>query len=78
MLVGFALETGDVASLAAEKMRKKGARIMVANHPDDALGGDATRAILMNDRGLEEDTGPVSKAALADRILDELASYWNE
>ncbi len=71
LLVGFALETRDVAAYGREKLVRKGADMIVANHAD-ALGGERTKAILIDHDG-EHPTGNVSKIQLAETILDAIA-----
>jgi phosphopantothenoylcysteine decarboxylase/phosphopantothenate--cysteine ligase len=72
--VGFALETEDLAAAARAKLASKGAHLIVGNLAADGLGGDDNQAILIDDAGLERATGRIAKSALADVILDWLAS----
>jgi phosphopantothenoylcysteine decarboxylase/phosphopantothenate--cysteine ligase len=72
VLVGFALETDDGAALVAharEKLAKKKVDLIVANTASTALGGETSRAILVTS-DTTRDLGSVSKAAVADEILD--------
>jgi len=72
VLVGFAVETENLAQAARAKLARKGAAIIVANLAKDGFGGDSNRALIVDDAGAERDTGVVSKERLADLILDEL------
>ena len=72
--VGFALETDDLETAARSKLAAKGAHLIVGNLASDALGGDDSSAILVDDAGLERRTGRVAKPALANDILDWLAA----
>jgi phosphopantothenoylcysteine decarboxylase/phosphopantothenate--cysteine ligase len=78
ILVGFALETArgdELAKLAQGKLESKRVDIVIANSASDAIGGDDTRAMLVSASGVES-MEPMTKLALADRILDELAARW--
>ena len=77
VLVGFALETQDVIESARAKLRRKGAHIIVANLAADGLGGDDTRATIVDDQERMFDTGPLTKIKLADKILDQVLEYWD-
>lgn len=77
VLVGFAAETADVAAHAAEKLARKGADLLVANdvsQPDAGFEVDTNRAILLESSGAITETPLLSKAALADLILDRVAT----
>lgn len=77
VLVGFAAETSDVAAHAAEKLARKGADLLVANdvsQPDAGFEVDTNRAILLESTGAITETPLLSKAALADLILDRVAA----
>lgn len=68
-LVGFAVETRDLVAAAQQKLAKKKVDLVVANHASVAFEGDDNEAFLVRASGVEE-TGRLSKRALADRILD--------
>ena len=75
VLVGFAVETADDAQIVAyarDKLERKSIDLVVANHAGDAFGKDDNRATLVDRRGAEA-LGVLSKARLADRILDRMA-----
>lgn len=73
MLVGFALETGDLVERAREKLVRKGCDLVVANLADDGFDGDDNRVTLVT-LGAVVPLERMSKAAVADRILDHLAA----
>jgi phosphopantothenoylcysteine decarboxylase / phosphopantothenate---cysteine ligase len=70
-LIGFALETENLLAYARDKLTKKNVDLIVANHAQDGLGGDTNVATLVDHAG-DTPLGTLSKAALADRILDRL------
>lgn len=71
MLIGFAVETDDLAAAARRKLESKKVDLIVANHASVAFEGDDNEAILVGPEG-DEPTGVLSKHALADRILDRV------
>lgn len=74
-LVGFAAETDDVVGNAAAKLRAKQVDLMVGNDvrsADSGFGVDTNRAVLLDACGGIEEVGLVTKAALADLILDRV------
>ena len=76
VLVGFAAETERVEEHAADKLARKRVDLMVANDvsaPDAGFGTDTNRAILLDAAGGRTETPLVTKAALADLILDRVA-----
>ena len=77
VLVGFAAETVDVVAHAREKLTRKNADLLVANDvsaPDAGFEVDTNRAILLDSSGASEETPLLTKAALADVILDRVAA----
>jgi phosphopantothenoylcysteine decarboxylase / phosphopantothenate---cysteine ligase len=75
-LLGFAVETesGERLVLAArDKLLKKQVDAIVANSAADALGTDATRAMLVT-ADAERALGPGSKLAVAEDIVEFLGS----
>jgi phosphopantothenoylcysteine decarboxylase/phosphopantothenate--cysteine ligase len=76
MVVGFAAETNDVVEYARSKMEKKNLDMVVANDITQAGAGFNTdtnmATILVRDSGNEIEIPLTSKAAMADRILDEV------
>jgi phosphopantothenoylcysteine decarboxylase / phosphopantothenate---cysteine ligase len=77
LLVGFAAETERVREHAAEKLAAKRVDLIVANDvsaPDAGFEVDTNRAILLDSSGTIDETPLLSKAALADVILDRVAA----
>jgi phosphopantothenoylcysteine decarboxylase/phosphopantothenate--cysteine ligase len=77
LLVGFAAETERVQEHAAEKLAGKRVDLIVANDvsaPDAGFEVDTNRAILLDSSGTIDETPLLSKAALADVILDRVAA----
>lgn len=75
-LVGFAAETERLREHAAEKLRAKQVDLLVANDvatPDAGFEVDTNRALLLHSGGAVEELPLLTKAALADRILDRVA-----
>jgi len=70
--VGFAAESQDVVRLAEEKRRRKKLPMIVANKAQDALGGDANAATLIDDTGAHE-LPKMNKLSLARRLVTEIA-----
>ena len=73
MLIGFAVETNDLISRAQEKLRRKRCDVVVANLARDGFGGAHNQATIVSVDSADP-LPPLSKAELADRILDRLAS----
>lgn len=68
VLVGFAMETQDVAAYGRGKLQAKRVDLIVANQADVAFGGDQNQATLVSHAG-DEPLPAMSKRALADIIL---------
>jgi phosphopantothenoylcysteine decarboxylase / phosphopantothenate---cysteine ligase len=76
VLVGFAAETGSLER-AAEKLRRKGVDLLVANdvsEPGSGFGTDTNRVTILAADGREEALPMQSKRAVADAILDRVAT----
>jgi phosphopantothenoylcysteine decarboxylase/phosphopantothenate--cysteine ligase len=74
-LVGFAAETGSLER-AAEKLRRKGVDLLVANDVTEAgsgFGTDTNRVVVLDADGGTEELPLISKRAVADRLLDRVA-----
>jgi phosphopantothenoylcysteine decarboxylase/phosphopantothenate--cysteine ligase len=71
VLVGFAMETGDPVAYAKRKLVEKKVDLMVANEAAVGFGRDDTQAALVARDGVKR-LPPMSKAELADRILDRV------
>lgn len=78
VVVGFAAETSDLLGHASEKLRAKGADLIVANdvsRPDSTFGSDTSRVALVSAAGVEQhETLPLAQVAglLCDRVRDLL------
>lgn len=72
VVVGFAAETDDLIAHASEKLRRKGADLIVANdvsRPESTFGADTNRVALVSAAGVEQlETMPL--ADVANAILD--------
>jgi phosphopantothenoylcysteine decarboxylase / phosphopantothenate---cysteine ligase len=75
IVVGFALETDDVLLNARKKLREKLLDLVVVNDAREAgagFGVDTNRVTLIDRDGAEEVLPLLSKAEVADRILDRV------
>ena len=80
VLVGFAAETGSIER-AAEKLRRKGVDLLVANDVAEAgsgFGTDTNRVSILAADGSREDLPLQSKRAVAERLLDRVARALDE
>jgi phosphopantothenoylcysteine decarboxylase/phosphopantothenate--cysteine ligase len=68
---GFALETEDLEGNALRKLQAKGLDWIVANGPE-AIGGKASRYVLLGRGGERRDLGIATKADVARALLDAL------
>ena len=74
-LVGFAAETGSLER-AAEKLKRKGVDLLVANDVAEAgsgFGTDTNRVSILALDGERDDLPLLSKREVADRLLDRIA-----
>jgi phosphopantothenoylcysteine decarboxylase/phosphopantothenate--cysteine ligase len=71
VLVGFAMETDQLAAHARGKLLNKKCDLIVANEASVGFGRDDTQAILVGLLG-DEALPPMTKVELANRILDEV------
>jgi phosphopantothenoylcysteine decarboxylase/phosphopantothenate--cysteine ligase len=77
VLVGFAAETDDLLANAADKLRRKRLDLVVANHVgvgDSGFEVDTNRAALLDATGGVEELPLLTKAALAEVIVDRIAA----
>lgn len=75
ILVGFAAETGSLER-AADKLRRKGLDLLVANdvtEPGSGFGTDTNRVVILERDGQEVALPLLSKREVADRLLDRIA-----
>jgi phosphopantothenoylcysteine decarboxylase/phosphopantothenate--cysteine ligase len=80
LLVGFAAETGSLER-AADKLHRKGLDMLVANdvaEPGSGFGTDTNRVTLLSADGTEEALPLMAKRAVADLILDRVATTLDE
>jgi phosphopantothenoylcysteine decarboxylase / phosphopantothenate---cysteine ligase len=76
VLVGFAAETGSL-DRAPEKLRRKGADLLVANDVSEAgsgFGTDTNRVVILAADGSRDDLPLLPKREVADRLLDRVAA----
>ena len=80
VLVGFAAETGGF-DRAADKLRRKGVDLLVANNVAEAgsgFGTDTNRVTIFAASGPRQELPLQSKRAVADRLLDRVARLLDE
>ena len=80
VLVGFAAETGGLGR-AADKLRRKGVDLLVANdvaEPGSGFGTDTNRVTIFAAGRPREDLSLRSKRAVADHLLDRVARLLDE
>ncbi len=77
VVVGFAAETEDLLAHASTKRLRKGCDWIVANLVADGaiFGADSTACMMIDAQGTS-DWGAMSKAALADRLVDRLVEQF--
>ncbi len=76
VIVGFAAETGSL-DRAPEKLRRKGADLLVANdvaEPGSGFGTDTNRVVILAADGSRDDLPLLTKREVADRLLDRVAA----
>jgi phosphopantothenoylcysteine decarboxylase/phosphopantothenate--cysteine ligase len=74
IIVGFAAETGSLER-APEKLRRKGADLLVANdvsEPGSGFGTDTNRVVILAADGSQDDLPLLTKREVADRLLDRV------
>jgi phosphopantothenoylcysteine decarboxylase / phosphopantothenate---cysteine ligase len=75
LLVGFAAETGSL-DRAADKLRRKGVDLLVANdvaEPGSGFGTETNRVTILDADGGRDDLPLLSKREVAERLLDRVA-----
>jgi phosphopantothenoylcysteine decarboxylase/phosphopantothenate--cysteine ligase len=80
LVVAFAAETGSLER-AAEKLRRKGADLLVANDVAErgsGFGTETNRVAILAADGSREDLPLLSKREVADRLLDRVALALDE
>ena len=76
VIVGFAAETGSLER-APDKLRRKGADLLVANdvaEPGSGFGTDTNRVVILSADGARDDLPLLTKREVADRLLDRVAT----
>ncbi len=76
--VGFAAETRDLLSSARGKLERKALDLIVANPGPQTMGSDQSEAFLLDASGVPEEFPAMSKAALADLIVDRVVRLLEE
>ena len=74
VLVGFAAETGSI-DRAADKLRRKGIDLIVANdvaEPGSGFGTETNRVTILDAAGGRDELPLLSKRDVADRVLDRV------
>jgi phosphopantothenoylcysteine decarboxylase / phosphopantothenate---cysteine ligase len=74
VLIGFAMETQDIAAYGRSKLTNKRVDMIVANEAKVAFGGDQNQATLISHAG-DEALAPMSKRELAGIILDRARAF---
>ena len=80
VIVGFAAETGSLER-APEKLRRKGADLLVANdvtEPGSGFGTDTNRVAILAADGSRDDLPLLTKREVADRLLDLVVATLDE
>ncbi|HKF84817.1 MAG TPA: phosphopantothenoylcysteine decarboxylase, partial [Candidatus Limnocylindrales bacterium] len=80
VIVGFAAETGSL-DRAPEKLRRKGADLLVANDVSEAgsgFGSDTNRVVILGADGSRDELPLLSKREVADRLLDRVLALLDE
>ncbi len=76
VIVGFAAETGSL-DRAPDKLRRKGADLLVANDVAEAgsgFGSDTNRVVILGADGTRDELPLLTKRQVAERLLDRVAS----
>ena len=80
VIVGFAAETGSL-DRAPDKLRRKGADLLVANdvsEPGSGFGTDTNRVAIMAADGSRDDLPLLTKREVADRLLHRVVAALDE
>jgi phosphopantothenoylcysteine decarboxylase/phosphopantothenate--cysteine ligase len=75
VLVGFAAETENLKEEAARKLQAKGLDLIVANdisEPGVGIAADDNRVLMLDRKGVAEDTGRLPKTEIARKIFDRI------
>ncbi len=80
VIVGFAAETGSLDRIA-DKLRRKGADLLVANdvaETGSGFGTDTNRVVILSADGTRDELPLLTKREVADRLLDRVAAALDE
>jgi phosphopantothenoylcysteine decarboxylase/phosphopantothenate--cysteine ligase len=80
VIVGFAAETGSLER-APDKLRRKGADLLVANdvsEPGSGFGTETNRVVILAADGSRDDLPLLSKREVADRLLDRVVALLDD
>jgi phosphopantothenoylcysteine decarboxylase / phosphopantothenate---cysteine ligase len=80
LIVGFAAETGSL-DRAPDKLRRKGADLLVANdvtQPGSGFGTETNRVVILAADGTRDELPLLTKREVADRLLDRIAAALDE
>jgi phosphopantothenoylcysteine decarboxylase/phosphopantothenate--cysteine ligase len=75
ILVGFAVETGEIEDLLTEvrsKLSKKRVDMIVGNFAEEALDLDTNRVWIVDKNGRQQEVATASKGRVANKILDAI------
>lgn len=80
LVIGFAAETGDIATLAPAKRLRKGCDWILANdvgHGSNVFGGPENQVFLIDDDGITP-WPRMTKIALAETLTDHIITFFNQ
>ncbi|MEI7743483.1 MAG: bifunctional phosphopantothenoylcysteine decarboxylase/phosphopantothenate--cysteine ligase CoaBC [Chloroflexota bacterium] len=80
VIVGFAAETGSLER-APDKLRRKGADLLVANdvaEPGSGFGTETNRVVILGADGSRNELPLLAKREVADRLLDRVVALLDE
>ncbi len=76
--IGFAAETDDLLANAADKLRRKGLAMIVANDAVATIGSGKSQATLLYREGEPEPLPAMPKVELARVIIERVGRLWRE
>lgn len=76
ILVGFAVQTGELIEAARQKLQRKKVDLIVANEASVSFGKDTNRVVFVDHEG-EEELAELPKTEVAEGILNWIASRWD-
>ena len=81
VLVGFALESGDLAARGRTKLERKGIDLIAVNDPAEPGSGpqsDTNRLVVVHRDGRVEELPLQNKRSIADRLVDTILPYLDD